>query len=586
MAQALQVTRPTGEEQIIPISDGVLRVDAFGGASYRLIDTLNPDQKQDAIIRRVGDDLLIDVLAGNGDVLLVDYFFICELDYRGCAIELESIGGAPGELLTPGNADATQLADGSALLWTTPPTITGLRPVASAPEVASTDDAARDDSGGGFSWPLLAAGLGGLAVAGAAAGGGGGGDDSAVSPDSAGSGALAQRTASIATASSDAPAPVDADGNPGTDGGVTIGPGALAPGAQTNDSSPSLSGTMDMALAAGERLAVYRNGNFVGDAQVDGTTWSFTDQDVPSGRQSYTVRLLDSDGGRSPLSDPYVLEVDGTAPTAPVLAPIAGDNVLDVDELAAGLEVSGSAEANALVTASWGDVSASGRAGADGRFTLVFATDELPSGAVDTIEVTATDSFGNTSEATTQAISLGLSFDETPPVRPTITAVGDTRDVVDNASAADGVQIWGKAEAHSTIRITWGEVTLEGIVDRDGDYQLTFDLVPVANGRSSISVVSIDPAGNVSETATASFRVNVSNRYRLAEDDDRDDADSTTVLLKADDLLEADDGAALFQDTAEPAQSASVSGYSSPPVALETGSVLNLTLQSAENPLL
>ncbi len=413
MARALEITLSRGGKEIVELNDQILRVDARGGASYRLIDPANPEARFEAIIRRVGDDLQIDVLGSNGDLVLVDYFFVCELDFRGCSIELDTIGGAPGETLTPDNLNATVLSDGSSLLWTTPPVAaaasaaaTTSTPAASVEPVSLTDSAP-------FPWKMIGALGGGVLAVGALAGGGSGGgsgDESATGSDSSGSGVLVGRSVAISEAVSNVSTPVDGDGNPLTAPGVSIAPGSVASGGQTNDTSPQLNGTIDQALTADQQILVYRNGVQIGQATVTGTNWTFTDSDVPAGEQTYAVRLVDSAGSRSPLSADYVLQVDGTAPDRPTLDPVTGDNQISAAEQGAAVTVTGQAEAGSVVTARWGQTSETTTADNSGRFVLQFSPEDLPDASVPSILLTATDSFGNVSATTEQAVEFTDRF--------------------------------------------------------------------------------------------------------------------------------------------------------------------------------
>lgn len=74
--------------------------------------------------------------------------------------------------------------------------------------------------------------------------------------------------------------------------------GAIAEGAFSNDSTPTLSGSLSASLASGERLSIYRNGSLAGYAQVSGTSWSFTPSSAiaASGLQSFSAAVVDGAG--------------------------------------------------------------------------------------------------------------------------------------------------------------------------------------------------------------------------------------------------------------------------------------------------
>ncbi len=77
-------------------------------------------------------------------------------------------------------------------------------------------------------------------------------------------------------------------------------------GATTADSTPSLSGVVKPAPAAGEFLQVLRDGVALANpAVVNGSDWSFTEPvPVKDGLHTYTARVMDSAGNPGPMSDP------------------------------------------------------------------------------------------------------------------------------------------------------------------------------------------------------------------------------------------------------------------------------------------
>lgn len=62
----------------------------------------------------------------------------------------------------------------------------------------------------------------------------------------------------------------------------------------TDDTTPTLAGTIASPLAAGERLVVLRNDQVVGTATVNGSAWTFTDTLTTNGTNVYRVRVLDA----------------------------------------------------------------------------------------------------------------------------------------------------------------------------------------------------------------------------------------------------------------------------------------------------
>lgn len=77
--------------------------------------------------------------------------------------------------------------------------------------------------------------------------------------------------------------------------------GTIGNGGTTDDTTPTLTGTLSGALELGERLAVYRDGIHVGSASwttgSGGTRWTFTEANaVADGTHGWTVRVEDVSG--------------------------------------------------------------------------------------------------------------------------------------------------------------------------------------------------------------------------------------------------------------------------------------------------
>ena len=89
--------------------------------------------------------------------------------------------------------------------------------------------------------------------------------------------------------------------------------GTIAQGGITNDTTPTLSGTLAAPLAAAEILTIYRNGIAAGNATVNSTslTWSFTPTLSTNGSHSFTAAVVDGAGNQGPPSSTYTIQLDG-----------------------------------------------------------------------------------------------------------------------------------------------------------------------------------------------------------------------------------------------------------------------------------
>lgn len=108
-------------------------------------------------------------------------------------------------------------------------------------------------------------------------------------------------------------------------------PGAIANNGNTDDTTPTLRGTISAALASGEKVNVYDGGiMFFATAVVTGTNWTFTPaMSLIGGAHSFTVEVAKFDGTPGARSAAYVVNV--SVPTnriaIPATAYVRGVNV-------------------------------------------------------------------------------------------------------------------------------------------------------------------------------------------------------------------------------------------------------------------
>ena len=103
-------------------------------------------------------------------------------------------------------------------------------------------------------------------------------------------------------------------------------PGIVAAGGRTNDTTPTLTGTLSEALAVGESLKLFNGTTFLVDAVVSGTAWSATPTLTGNGSFTITARVVDSAGNQGPASPSRVLILDTTVPTQVVAISNVSDN--------------------------------------------------------------------------------------------------------------------------------------------------------------------------------------------------------------------------------------------------------------------
>jgi hypothetical protein len=100
--------------------------------------------------------------------------------------------------------------------------------------------------------------------------------------------------------------------------GILQGP--IAEGAISNDTTPTLTGTLSAALGSSETLRIYRNGATAGTATVSGLNWTYTPTIALAGNGiiSFTAAVVNGSGLSGQVSDPRSMALDITAPTQTV----------------------------------------------------------------------------------------------------------------------------------------------------------------------------------------------------------------------------------------------------------------------------
>ncbi|MCP2233761.1 Ig-like domain-containing protein [Erwinia aphidicola] len=109
--------------------------------------------------------------------------------------------------------------------------------------------------------------------------------------------------------------------------------GSFGSGTHTDETAPTLSGTLSKALADGEVLKIYRNGVYVGVATVVGLAWTFSDSALADGTYIYVATSQDLAGNVTSSSD-FTLTVDTSIPTT--IATVTGESTQDTTPIISG----------------------------------------------------------------------------------------------------------------------------------------------------------------------------------------------------------------------------------------------------------
>ncbi|MCG8157779.1 BapA prefix-like domain-containing protein [Brenneria goodwinii] len=268
----------------------------------------------------------------------------------------------------------------------------------------------------------------------------------------------------------------DAAGNVSTPTTVTA-PDLTAPPAPADllvaEDGASVSGSAE----AGSTVTITdADGNVLGSVTV-GDDGSFSVPLSPALTNGEEISVVASDAAGNNSSSVSVAAPDTTAPDAPVAA-ISED----------GLTVSGTAEAESLVTVTLPDNSTqTTTAAANGTWSITLP-EALTAG--EQLTATATDEAGNVSAPVTVTAPDTSIPDTTAPDAPVATV------------SEDGLTVSGTAEPGSTVTVTLPDsTTLTTTADAFGIYSIGLP-VALTNGEA-VTVTATDAAGNVSTPTTA-----------------------------------------------------------------------------------
>lgn len=270
-----------------------------------------------------------------------------------------------------------------------------------------------------------------------------------------------------------------------------------------------LQGTVD----AGSTVVVTIGGvDYDATVDADGN-WALTlPADAFDGLDSpvdVTVTATDGDGESRVVT--RSVDVDLVAEAA-FSGSIATDDLINAQEVADGVAVTGTSEPGATVEVTLGAVTKTAVVDGDGNWTATFQGDaDIPPGTY-TAQVTAvaTDALGNT-----RTLSTSVDVDTNAELALQVAQItGD--DLITAQDVANGVTFGGTSEPGATVMVDMNGVAKAATVAGDGTWTVTFQgSGEVASGTydSTITATATDAAGN---TATVSKSVEVDTVTEVA----------------------------------------------------------------------
>lgn len=466
-------TQDGGVEQL-RLRPGENRVRVLPGRQFRLQDS-NLDAEQLRVLQ-VDSDLVIENVpldgdAGTASVILEGYYRICSASDQ-CAV---TAGGDE----TVSIPDAAEGAGGAVLLAdvNTKPlgalndgTFVLYDPKFEAPILPVLGDVPTK--------PLLY-GLGGAAVLGlAAAGGGGGGGGDGQAPQ----GNISLTLKSATYFNTRFPV-LNGTAQPGSEVQVRI------------DTDGDQHANVTYTTKADE------NGNWA----VDLKTATPSSGTLPATGLSDTnsLEVVGSNKGVQSTLPLTTLHFDDTPPASAEVLPVAGDNIITGPEKAAGVTITGRAEANGWVELKLGTASQRVAVDDKGNWSVTLPSAELPTedGSY-TLSATAIDAAGNRAPEVTSKVIMNTTG--TAAIIGTISEDG----YVNAKEAAAPVKVMGTAAPNSKVALWLTDEKnplAEVQADANGKWEAGVPLpAGLADGKHALSVTTTNAQGNTA-TSKAEF---------------------------------------------------------------------------------
>jgi len=236
----------------------------------------------------------------------------------------------------------------------------------------------------------------------------------------------------------------------------------------------------------------------------DAGAWQvvFDPADLPGGEREAQVTITATDGFGNTTVVTDVLDIDTVPhPISINAGAVGGDGVVNFDEAAGGVEITGSSTAGATVIVTVDGVSREVVTGADGTWRAVYEAGSLPGGEYDaTVSASTVDAAGNASQ-TSETVRIDTEVrDFDMQGNP-----GGADGVINATEQDGGFVMTGQVEPGSTVLVSFGAAQVNAQVGADGSWTATFSGAQIPDGtyQGDIVAVATDVAGNVSELRQA-----------------------------------------------------------------------------------
>jgi gliding motility-associated-like protein len=287
----------------------------------------------------------------------------------------------------------------------------------------------------------------------------------------------------------------------------------------TNDQTLSFNGTAE----ANATVEIFIGASSIGTVAANGSgdwTLDHTSTTLAEGSYAITAKATDGAGNTSTASTALTVNVDITAPAAPVVASITPDSgTSNTDKITndqTNLTIAGTGEANSQLEITVNGVTYSGLpVDGSGNWSITTGAIFSTSGTYP-VTATLTDAAGNQSTA---SAAFSIVYDVTAPAAPSVdlnaaSDLGESNtDNITHYNATNGLMLSGTAEANAAIELSliYDGTTFSGLTAAaDGSGNWTFDAGAIisgilANGTVNnlvISAKATDDAGNQGAAGT------------------------------------------------------------------------------------
>lgn len=272
----------------------------------------------------------------------------------------------------------------------------------------------------------------------------------------------------------------------------------------TINSSEASSGVTFTGTTQPGSTVVVQVGNATQTATVDANgNWSatFGAGDLAAGEYSIDVVATATDAAGNSSTSTRTVDVDTVTSVGVETASVESDGIVNATEASDGIVLTGTAQPNASVVVTMGNVSHTVMADVNGNWSSNFASYEIPAGEYDAnVTAVATDAAGNTATATgtVQVDTYVRNFSETNG-----DIAGD--DVINGAESDNVLTLTGTTEPGSTVVVELAGVSQNATVDANGNWTVSYAPGQIPDGEydTSMVVTATDAVGNVSSLSEA-----------------------------------------------------------------------------------